>query len=88
MKGPIVSFKEGCLRCGGSHDGLETFLLDRPIKLERGEPWTYWATCPATGDPLLFRWTREAPNTELGAKKAGVLFKGNRTLKTRPRKSK
>jgi hypothetical protein len=43
-----------CARCGGDHDGLDCKRFARPP----GE-WTFWGTCPDSGDPVLVRITED-----------------------------
>ena len=57
--GPRVDL-EGCSRCGGSHKALKSIEFDRPVKIGR-LAWTHWVLCPTAIDPVLVRWTREAP---------------------------
>ncbi len=45
---------EGCARCGGTHSDLIVSEFQRTP--EGG--WTHWATCPATGAPILIRMIR------------------------------
>jgi hypothetical protein len=43
-----------CARCGEDHeieDGWHTF--QRPVEDSDGTIWTWLATCPVTGDPIL-----------------------------------
>jgi hypothetical protein len=45
----------GCARClGDGHDGLEFRRLTHPIILNGGIEATRWATCPTTGEPILW----------------------------------
>lgn len=44
---------EGCARCGGTHEELNWKRFDRPPPSDSGQ-YTAWATCPTTGDPILF----------------------------------
>lgn len=42
-----------CARCGGTHeDALVWHQFKQPPGEGSGE-YRYWATCPATGDPIL-----------------------------------
>lgn len=44
---------EKCSRCGESHQGLEARPLTKQIVLPP-HCLTHWATCPKTGEPILF----------------------------------
>lgn len=44
-----------CARCEGDHRRLEFRAFVRPIEEDHGEPWTHWAMCPTTAEPLLLR---------------------------------
>ena len=52
----------GCARCGGSHENLalHTFKVPFAPPEARGVVWDRWATCPATGDPILIANVPEA----------------------------
>lgn len=41
-----------CARCGGNHDKLEFRELTQPI-----DDYTYFASCPTNGEPILLRVT-------------------------------
>lgn len=43
----------GCARCGGTHETLDWKRFDRPAPSDEGT-YTAWATCPTSGDPILF----------------------------------
>jgi len=43
---------DNCARCGGDHVLLFKQFA-RPIEDSDATLWTHWATCPATGDPIL-----------------------------------
>lgn len=42
-----------CARCGGDHPNLTFERLDRHV--DGDPPMTHWASCPATGEPILMR---------------------------------
>jgi hypothetical protein len=43
-----------CSRCGGDHEGVSFRPFVQPVAPpELDFAWTYWATCPTTGDPIL-----------------------------------
>lgn len=48
-----------CPRCEKSHDKLLLWKFGRPVqkvkKVSRPEDYHYYANCPVTGDPILFR---------------------------------
>lgn len=43
----------GCARCFGTHKELDWKRFQRPAPSAGGQ-YTAWATCPTTGDPILF----------------------------------
>lgn len=43
----------GCARCGGTHETLDWKAFARPVEMDEGR-YTAWATCPTSGDPILF----------------------------------
>lgn len=48
----------GCARCEGGHDGQPLYWkpFRIPVAADDGsKPWTHWAACPVTGDPILSR---------------------------------
>lgn len=48
----------GCARCGGQHDDVPLYWrpFHNPVPADDGSaPWTHWAACPITGDPVLSR---------------------------------
>lgn len=50
----------GCARCGGTHERLDWKAFDRSAPSDAGR-YTAWATCPTSGDPILFE-AREVPD--------------------------
>ncbi|HEV8360906.1 MAG TPA: hypothetical protein VGR28_10670 [Candidatus Thermoplasmatota archaeon] len=52
--GPSTMNVDNCARCGEHHDGLEIKAFLRPVRDADGE-YPFWASCPATGDPILVR---------------------------------
>lgn len=53
----LVTDLVGCARChGDGHERLTFRKLTRPVEAEpgiRAYTFTHWATCPATGEPIL-----------------------------------
>jgi hypothetical protein len=43
-----------CARCGGTHPSLEWKHFVHPIEVSETERYEAWASCPATGDPIMF----------------------------------
>jgi hypothetical protein len=44
---------ENCARCGGTHALLYWKRFTRPAPSDHGQ-YRAWATCPSTGEPILF----------------------------------
>lgn len=44
----------GCNRCGGDHQQVAWKRFVNPIVISDTEEFTAWATCPTTGDPIMF----------------------------------
>lgn len=46
---------KGCSRCGADHEALYHRAFLRPFAPPEagGIAWEWWASCPATGDPIL-----------------------------------
>lgn len=40
-----------------AEDASARVVLARLVELEKAAPWTHWATCPTTGEPILARRT-------------------------------
>jgi hypothetical protein len=49
----------GCARCHGDGHTLEFEPLLHPVEENDGSVLTHWATCPATGQPILLGTTEE-----------------------------
>jgi hypothetical protein len=56
----------GCTRCGADHDSVSFLPLTRPVTGETGILFTHWASCPATGEPLLLLTTPITIQTAFG----------------------
>ncbi len=55
---------KNCARCGGEHHSLILKKFVRPVIDEGTEKiWGYWATCPATGDPILYYSIQKVEDT-------------------------
>lgn len=56
-RGPILVSVKNCARCGGHHEGLKFDWLERPMAPADapGVVWSYWAMCPAIGQPIMLR---------------------------------
>ncbi len=43
-----------CVRCEGRHDQLDWKRFAVPVAVSEVEQYTAWATCPTSGDPIMF----------------------------------
>lgn len=50
----IIKSITSCARCGNDHESLLFKEMKRPIPDgEDDVPWTHWALCPVSKDPIL-----------------------------------
>jgi len=48
----IITEVRNCARCGKYHDSVTFTLLQQPVN-SNGIVYSYWGTCPNTGEPIL-----------------------------------
>lgn len=48
---------DNCARCDGKHSALDWKRFEQPVEVGANEWYMAWATCPTTGDPIMYSVT-------------------------------